>query len=378
MSKMNILMISDHISYSGKMNGVGRFFYNAIPCFNKDKYRVILCVLRKRDASDDLFKAQGITIKYLGKGRFDPITLMSLLNIIKEERADIIHLHGYGASNFGRIAALVMGVPAIVHSHDDNPNYPLYQRIADLVLARFTDKVIAVSGSAKESAINKRKFSESKVVVMHNAIPLEKFHGLDDYQIEKEKIRMGINSDYNVIGTMTRLREEKGNEYLLEAAAEVLKVFPKTVFLIVGDGPLREELQGLCKKLNIEKNVIFYGFSNDVQKLYSVFDINVIASITEGSPSALLEAMAIGNPIVSTDVGGLKEIIKDGETGLLVPSKNSTELAQKIILLLNNKHELKKLGKNAREESKNYDIGLYVKKLENIYFTLLSMPLNPG
>jgi glycosyltransferase involved in cell wall biosynthesis len=367
MSRINVLMVSDHISYNGKIHGVGRFFYIVIPYFDRDKYKVVLCVLRRKDSSDDLFKAQRIAIKYIEKGKFDPATLMSLLKIIKEERIDVLHLHGYRASNFGRIAALAMKIPTIVHCHDNNPNYPLYQGIADLILTHFTDKVIAVSEFAKESAIKKRKFSESKVIVMHNAIPLKKFHELDADQIEKEKIRLGIYSDYKVIGTVTRLREEKGNKYLIEAAAEVLKVFPKTIFLIVGDGPLREDLQNFCKKLNIEKNVIFCGFSEEIQKVYSVFDIKVIASLTEGFSFALVEAMAMGKAIVSTDAGGPKEIIKDGKTGLLVPPKSSTELAQKLIFLLKNEQEIKKLGQNAREESKKYDIDLYIKKLETIY-----------
>lgn len=360
-------MVSDHISYNGNIHGVGSFLYNVIPGFNRDRFNVVLCVLRWKDSSDDLFKVKGINIKYLGKDKFDPTTLMSLLKIIKDERVDIIHLHGYGSSNFGILAAMIMGIPAIVHSHDNNPNYPLYQRLADLFLVRFIDRLIAVSESTKESAINKRKISESKVIVMHNAISLEKFHELDADEIVKEKIRLGINSDYKVIGTVTRLREEKGNKYLLEAAAEVLKLFPKTIFLIVGDGPLREELQNICKKLNLEKNVIFYGFSSDIRTLYSVFDIKVVASVNEGFSFALIEAMAMGKAIISTNVGGPKEIIKDGTTGLLVPSKNSNELAQKLIFLLKNEEELKKLGNNAREESKKYGIGSYIKKLENLY-----------
>ena len=227
MSRINVLIVSDHVSYNGRIHGVGMFFYNILPCINKDKYRTVLCVLRSKDSSEDFFKAQDITIKYLGKDKFDPTTLISILKIIKEERVDILHLHGYGASNFGRLAALIMGIPTIVHSHDDNPNYPLYQRIADLILAHFTSKIIAVSESARESAIKKRKFSENKVIVMHNAIPLQKFHELDANQIEKEKMRLRIASDYRIIGTVTRLREEKGNKYLLEAAKKYLNYFPR-------------------------------------------------------------------------------------------------------------------------------------------------------
>lgn len=367
MSRINVLMVSDHISYNEHIHGVGMFFFNILPHINKDNFRTVLCVLRRKDSSDDLFKTQGISIQYLGMSKFDPRTLNSLIKIIKKEKIDILHLHGYGASSFGILAALLTRTPVIVHSHDNNTNYPLYQRFADIFLTRYADKVIAVSGSVKESSIRKRRFNESNIIVMHNAIPLEKFQELDSIHIEEEKKRLGIDPVYKVIGTVTRLREEKGNEYFLEAAAEVLKLFPETVFLIVGEGPLRAELQIYCKKLNIEKNVIFYGFSKEVTKQYSIFDINVISSLTEGSPGALFEAMAMGKAIISTNAGGIKEIITDGKTGLLVPSGNSIEIAKKIIFLLRNEKERKKLGQFAREESKKYDIETYVKRLENIY-----------
>ena len=354
------------------MHGVGRFFSNVLPRINKNRYNIIPCVLRKKDALNDLFMSQGINIRYLAKAKFDPSTFMTLLKIIKEEKINILHLHQYGSSNFGRLAGFVVGVPVIIHSHDNDPNYRLYQRIADIILAHFTDRVIAVSESAKDSTIKKRGIREDKVVVMHNAIPLDEFHELTPDQKEEERSRLGINPDYKIVGTVTRLREEKGNKYLLEAAVGVLKVFPKTVFLIVGDGPLREELQNLCKKLNIAENVLFYGFSGDIQKFYSIFDIKVIASVTEGFPFALVEAMAMGKAIVATEVGGPKEILKDGETGLLVPAKDSRMLARKIVYLLKNLQEIKRLARNAKKESKKYDIEVYVRELEKEYDDLLS------
>ena len=366
-----MLFVTDHLSYDGKMHGVGRFFLNVLPRFDETKYNVILCVLRKKDALADLFISKGIKIKYLGKTKFDPSTVLTLLKIIREEKIDLLHLHQYGSTNFGRLAGLIGGIPIIIHSHDADPNYPLYQKIADFLLARSTDKVIAVSESAKESTIEKRSIREDKVVVMHNAIPLEEFRELTPDQKEEERRRLGINPDYKIVGTVTRLREEKGNNYLLEAAAEVLKVFPKTVFLIIGDGPLRDDLQILNKKLKIEENVIFYGFSRNTQRLYSLFDIKVIASVTEGFSFAIVEAMAMGKAIVATDVGGPKEILKDGETGLLVPPKDSRALAQKIIYLLENDQERERLARNAQIASEKFNIVVYIRKLEKEYEDLL-------
>lgn len=369
---INVLIVVDHLSYEDNMHGVGRFMLNVLPYIDKNRFNIILCVLRKKDALSDLFISQNIKIRYLGKKKFDPSTFFSIFKIIKDEKIDLLHLHQYGSINFGRIAALIAGVPVIIHLHDTDPYYTLYLKIFDYILAPFTDKVISVSEGAKKSTVDKKNICADKVIVMHNAIPQEKYDVLTPGEKEIEKKSLGINPDYKIIGTVTRLRAEKGNEYFLKAASEVLKIFPKTKYIIVGDGPIREELQQLCKKLNIEEKVIFYGFSNNVQKMYSLFDITIIASVAEAFPYALLEAIAMGKAVVSTDTDGPKEILVNGETGLLVPVKDSKMLAKKIIYLLENEEEIKRLGLNAKKESEKYDINIYVKKLEEEYQNLLS------
>ena len=159
---------------------------------------------------------------------------------------------------------------------------------------------------------------------------------------------------------------------MIEAANRVISEFPTTVFLIVGDGPLRGELEDLTRRLKIEKQVIFTGFSKEIPLLLTMFDIKVMASLSEGCPFALVEAMAAGKPIVATNVGGIKEIIQNGETGLLVPPKDAKELAKKILYLLCNEGEAQRLAKNAKEESKKYSVENSVRKLEEIYDSLIS------
>jgi glycosyltransferase involved in cell wall biosynthesis len=150
----------------------------------------------------------------------------------------------------------------------------------------------------------------------------------------------------------------------------VLEAFPRVVFLIVGDGPLRGELEALTRALGVEKNVIFAGYREDVPRVLSVFDIKVLPSVTEGLPLAILEAMAMGKPVIATEVGGVKEILKDGETGFLVPPQDPEALSERIIYLLRNEDEARQLGIRAREESKKYDIDLCVRRLEELYFEL--------
>ncbi len=124
--------------------------------------------------------------------------------------------------------------------------------------------------------------------------------------------------------------------------------------------------------MDIEDNVIFYGFSSNVQRLYSIFDITVIASVIEAFSFSIIEAMAMERAIISTCTEGPKEILINGDTGLLVPIKDSKLMAQKIIYLLENDTEIERLGGNAKKESRKYDIILYARKLEKEYENLVS------
>ena len=370
--RMNILWLVDHLGYNNAMHGAGMYYLNTIPVFDKRKFNIILCVLREEDYLIKFFKDKGVNICILGRGKFSPMTLFDILSITKKEHIDIIHAHGYGAANFGRLAGMIHGIPAIVHAHDDDRYYPLYQKLADRLLRNYTDKAIAVSESVKESCINKRNISKDKTFVIHNGIPLQNFITPEEKHVQEERKRLGIESDFKVIGTVAKLREEKGTRYLIESAARVLKIFPKTNLLIAGDGPLMEELKHLSEKLGIGNRVLFGGFLDDIPMVLSIIDIFIIPSITEGSPLALLEAMAMGKPIVATNVGGIVEILRDGDTGFLVPSRDPEAIAERIIYLFGNETESRKLGLRAKEEVGKYDICSNVRKLAEHYDELIA------
>ena len=374
MSRINVLLANDHLGFGNTLHGVGRLFSLWVPRFNRDRVNVVVCILRREDEIGRKFKKEfeklGVKIRFLERGKFNPFTLLDLVNIVREERIDVMHLQAYGASTFGRIAGLLTGVPVIVHAHDNDTNYPWYQNIADMVLGRFTDRAIAVSESVRASCIKKRRIPKDRVIVMHNGISFEQFRMPSNREIEEEKKRLGIEPEFKVVGTLSKLRKEKGVEYLIKSIPAVLEAFPRVVFLIVGDGPLRGELEALTRALGVEKNVIFAGYREDVPRVLSVFDIKVLPSVTEGFGIAILEAMAMGKPVIATGVGGVKEILKDGETGFLVPPQDPEALSERIIYLLRNEDEARQLGIRAREESKKYDIDLCVRRLEELYFEL--------
>src|SRR5437667_6834527 len=173
---LNVLQYCDHFGWEGsRMHGVKRLFSWMIPRFDPDRFRVSLVSLRKKDLSEETLEAQGVDITYLHRSKFDPLTLRDLLRVIDRQQIDVLHLHGYGATTFGRMAAALRGLPAILHEHANLTDTPWYQQIADRVLARYTDIALAVSKSTAEFVVHARLVPPSKVKVVYLGVPLEEF-----------------------------------------------------------------------------------------------------------------------------------------------------------------------------------------------------------
>ena len=175
--KLNILQVCDHLGWEGsRMHGVKRLFAWMIPRFDRDRYNVSLVSLRKKDLSEETLESMGIDITYLARSKFDPMTLPALLRIIREKRIDILHMHGYGATTFGRIAAGMRGIPTILHEHANLTDTPWFQKVADAVLERETDIALAVSESTAEFVIKARQLPPDKVKVVYLGVPMEEFN----------------------------------------------------------------------------------------------------------------------------------------------------------------------------------------------------------
>src|SRR5215468_4382851 len=175
-SVLNVLQVCDHLGWEGsRMHGVKRLFAWMIPRFDPERFRVSLVSLRKKDLSEETLDALGIDITYLHKSKFDPATLTALLKIIDRKQIDILHLHGYGATTFGRMAAAMRGIPAVLHEHANLTDTPWFQKVADQMLEPFTDIALAVSRSTAEFVIGARQIPESKVKVVYLGAPLDEF-----------------------------------------------------------------------------------------------------------------------------------------------------------------------------------------------------------
>lgn len=353
------------------MHGVKRLFAWMIPRFDSTRFDVSLVSLRKRDQSDDTLEDLGIDVSYMHKSKFDPSTYSVLLKEIDRRKADILHMHGYGATTFGRMVAARRKLPSIVHEHANLTDTPWFQKVADKALAPHTDLALAVSRSTAEFVVKARLIPEERTKVVYLGVPLDEFsrpRAADE--IREARRALGIRSDFMVFGTVTRLMPSKGNEYLVDAVRPVAERLPAARFYIVGEGELQAELEARAKALNLGDRLTFVGFRRDVAQALSAFDVAVFPSLWEGTPLTVLEALAMGKPIVSTDADGLQDVLTHGEDALIVPRRDPAALAAAMLRLATDAGERARLGANARRTGASYDIDLFVRKMERLY-TLL-------
>jgi glycosyltransferase involved in cell wall biosynthesis len=366
---LNVLQVCDHLGWEGsRMHGVKRLFGWMLPRFDPRRCRVSLVSLRKKDLSEETLESLGIDITYLHRSKFDPATLPALLKIIERKQIDILHLHGYGATTFGRMAGAMRRLPAILHEHANLTDTPWFQKAADRLLEPATDIALAVSNSTADFVVNARLIPREKVKVVYLGVPLEEFsrvRGADE--IAAARTELGIAPGEVAMGTVTRLHDSKGNEFLVEAARRVLDVRPQARFFLVGEGPLRAELERQAASLGLGGRFVFAGFAKDVARVVSAFDISVFPSLWEGTPLTVFEALAMGKPIVATDADGLVDVLTNERDALIVPKRNAAALAGAIVRLMDDEEARARLGGAARVTGQEYDIAAFVRKMERLY-----------
>ena len=367
--KLNVLQVCDHLGWEGsRMHGVKRLFAWMIPRFDRSRFNVSLVSLRKKDLSEETLESFGVDITYLHKSKFDPATLPAMLKVIDRKKIDILHLHGYGATTFGRLAGKMRRIPTILHEHANLTDTPWFQKIADRALAPATDIAIAVSKSTADFVINARQMPACSVKTVYLGVPLDEFsRSRTAEEIASARQELGIRDAEAAIGTVTRLHESKGNSYLVDAAALVVKERPHARFFLVGEGPLLPDLQAQAQALGLGDRFVFHGFARDVAAVVSAFDLSVFPSLWEGTPLTVFEALAMGKPILATDADGLLDVLTHDRDAMIVPKRDARALAEGIVRLIDDPARRARLGAEAARTSLQYDIATFVRKMERLY-----------
>jgi glycosyltransferase involved in cell wall biosynthesis len=367
--KISVLQVCDHLGWAGsRMHGVKRLFAWMIPRFDASRFDVSLVSLRKRDNSEDTLEELGIDVTYLHKSKFDPATLTALLKVMDRKHTDILHLHGYGATTFGRLAAALRGTPALLHEHANHTTTPWFQQVADRILAPYTDLAIAVSQSTADFTTGARKMPADRTRVVYLGSPLDEFgRSRTPEEIAAARAALGIAPGTFAVGTVTRLMPSKGNQYLVGAVGAIVSAIPNAHVYIAGEGELQADLEAQSQALGVGDRLHFLGFQRDVAQVLSAYDVVVFPSLWEGTPLTAFEALAMGKPIVATDADGLKDILTDEVDALLVPREDPGAIAAAVARLAGDPALRLRLGAGARQTGSRYDITAFVQKMERLY-----------
>jgi glycosyltransferase involved in cell wall biosynthesis len=300
--------------------------------------------------------------------------------IMVQGKYDIVHTHSSVAGVVGRLAAWRAGVPVIIHHvhgwavHQDMSTKMQMLYVAlERLCARCTTRLVVVSKEDIEKGLSHRIGSEDKFALIYNGIDLEKFR--QPVNAKQVRAELGLDQDSKLVGMIGRLDMQKNPLDFIRTAAVVAERNPKVQFLIVGDGKLRPECELLIDKLNLRAKFFLLGYrdKDDVAKIISVLTITAMSSLWEGLPLAFFEAMSAGKPIVANDVDGAKDVVINGETGFLVTPRQPSEMADRIIYLLNNENLCKKMGDIARQHSNHFSINRMVTQTEIMYKELVAL-----
>ena len=365
------------------MGGAERLMVPVLKTLDRNRFEPRVCVFQVRDGNPiaDELQANGIPVDLLHIPYLrDWTALPRLRKYLKAFQSDLVHTQLEFADTLGNMASKWLRLPSVctVHtmpSQDMSVKSKAHQQVELFALRYFCDKVISVSEVARQYHIAISNSAPEKVVTMYNGIDLTPYQQIDADR-ERESVRrdLGIPLDGIVLTTVAVLSEPKGIQYMIRALPSMLESFPNAYYLIVGDGAYRNALEEEVKTIGALDRVIFAGMRKDIPRMLSASDIFVLPTLTEALPTVLAEAMAARLPIIASAVGGVPEMIVDGENGRLVKAGDVQELADAGKSLLVGPALRKRMGETGWQVvNQKFNITEQVRRLERLYLDLINL-----
>jgi|GEM_PF-556706 len=366
--KPNILHIIDSSNLGGVQTLLkGLFEYN-------NNNNIFLYSLRKTKVLTKIKHNNYFLSKSSKKYSF--FDLFKIKNIIINKKINILHCHQIKSQFFGYLLKLIFfhNIKLVFHEHGQILSEKS-KNIFDIIFKYFlkianskVDSYICISNFTRNKLIKLTKIDGKKIALIYNFIDLNKFNRKNfKWSISKEKYKLGLKNDNFVVGFAGRLIERKGWKEFIESARILNEKYSNIKFIMAGDGRDRKKLIKLIKKYELNNVIIFLGYISNMVWFYSLLDCLIVPSYREPMGLTEIEAQALGIPVISANVPALNEIIKNGKNGLFFEVKNSLDLARKIDLLYNNKILRNSLINNGIQNSKLFNIDIYINKLNSIY-----------
>jgi glycosyltransferase involved in cell wall biosynthesis len=373
-----------HITPVLTIGGAEKKLFYILKKLDKNKFAHHVIYSIPGDLKKEIDK-EGIPLTRIYPLRFvNPFSLFAIWRIykfIKINKIDLVHCHLDIAYILGSIAAIIARVPVVFGFQNiADERYLSYYKVIKYIekaISLFTDKIIVESKAVKNVLLS-WGIKQEKLAIIPNGVEVpDNFKAVIDKSEDIIK-ELGLEGCF-LVGNIARLVDFKNHRLLLNAAVKVVSIKPEVRFLIIGDGPLRGELEHLSNKLGISKNVIFLGTVMDFERYLQLFDIFVLCSYTESSPMALLHALAYGRPVISTSVGDIPSIIENGINGVLIPSNDPDALAAAIMDLLEadrKRREIAYAGWQLANEK--FSIQTMIDGIEGIYLDVADKHVSKG
>jgi glycosyltransferase involved in cell wall biosynthesis len=375
--KYKIAYLIDGLS----MGGAERLMVPMLKHLSRAHFDPYVCALQSKDGNPmaDEIRALGIEVDCLDiKHLRDWDAIPRLRKYLKKIGADLVHTQLEAANILGNITAKLLGLPSVCTIHvlpslNVKTKTKVHQRLEWFVLRHFCDRVISVSEEARQYHLKVSGAPEGQVTTIYNGIELSAFSDLGKTH-ERNLVRaeLGIPQDANVLVTVAVLRPPKGIQYMIRALPAVLESHPNTYYLIVGSGSHQDVLVQEAVGAHVTERVVFAGMRKDVPRLLAAGDIFVLPTLTEALPTVLAEAMASKLPIVATRVGGIPEMVTEGQNGLLLEPEDVDGLSRVCIRLLTNPEERLSMGAEGwRIADQKFSAERQVEQLNNLYLAQL-------
>jgi len=356
------------------IGGAEQQFLELVKGLDKNRFDTIVVTLYPGgELEEEVKNIPGIEYICLNrKGKYNFFTLITILRLLRKKHVDVIQPFLTPATFFTLLPAIINRTPLKIVTERASSRkklgrgYSLYLRIEDL-LTRFTNLVIPNSKSGKDYLIT-RGIKPEHISVIYNGINIQRLIP-NPADIVRSRDTLGLSENMKVVGISASLFALKDHDTFLRAAQIISSTMPHVKYIILGEGPLRETLEQMARELGIESKVLFAGNQTEVSPYLSVFDVACLCSKEpEGCSNSILEAMALGKPVVATNAGGNAELVDDGKTGLLVPVQNPKALANAILALLNNPDQAKEMGRQGKEKvTREFSLERMVQNYENLY-----------
>jgi glycosyltransferase involved in cell wall biosynthesis len=312
--------------------------------------------------------------------RINPVrdlqALFAIWKLLKREKPAIVHTHTYKAGILGCWAAKMAGVPIIIHTPHGhiffghfNPLVTRFFMMIERLTAGIADRMVALTEGERRDYIACSVANPEKMVTIHSGVNIDRFIKVK-VSSEGKKRSLDLNAEAPVVGTVGWLLPIKGPIYLLRAMAEVWQSHPDIHLVYVGKGDLEEDVKGEAYRTGVSDKVKFLGWRSDIPEIMQVLDVFVLPSLNEGMGRVLVEAMAAGKPIVASNVGGIPDLVKDGQNGFLVGPGDVNGLSLAMKKLIEDEELRVKMGAKGRAMAQSYGVDEMIRKIDELYTAL--------